>query len=280
MSRSCLITGATGALGSALSRAFAGEGYRLILCGRSSRKLAQLAAELPQGTDITPVAVDLAAPEAAEIIGRAADSAGGADVLINNAAIHGPIGPLVQSDFNEWALALTIDLIRPAALIRRLAPHMIARGWGRIINIAGGGASKARPSFSAYAAAKTALVRLSETLAEELGPLGLTVNSISPGIMKSALTDEILAEKDKAGPAETSAVEKLKAQGGAPPSAAAALCLFLCRAEAAGINGRMISAVWDDYLSWPEHQTELAQSDLYTLRRITARDKGFSWGDK
>ncbi|MDL2259365.1 SDR family oxidoreductase [Deltaproteobacteria bacterium OttesenSCG-928-K17] len=280
MSRTCLITGAGGALGAALAQAFAAEGYGLILCGRSLDKLKAASENLRGQARLEYAVCDLAAPESIEIIGAAADSLGGADIIINNAAVQGPIGPFAENDFCEWEKALTIDFIRPAALIQRLLPLMMKKGWGRIINIAGGGASQVRPFFSAYASAKTALVRFSETLAAELKPFGITVNSVSPGAMRSAMTEEINARADKAGPGEALAAQKLLADGGRPPENAAALCLFLCRPQADGISGKMISAVWDDYGNWPEHLPELDEGGLYTLRRLTARDKGYTWGDK
>ena len=73
---------------------------------------------------------------------------------------------------------------------------------------------------------------------------------------------------------------KQKETGGSPLGAGAELALFLASAASDGITGKLISAVWDDWEHWPEHMDELSSSDVYTLRRIAGRDRGFKWGDK
>src|SRR4029453_7422632 len=99
-------------------------------------------------------------------------------VLVNNAGIQGPIGPLESVDFTAWRAVFDVNVFAAARLCQLLIPAMKQKGWGKIVNLSGGGAAGSRPDFSAYAAAKTALVRLTETLADELKGTGIDVNSV------------------------------------------------------------------------------------------------------
>jgi len=194
--------------------------------------------------------------------------------------VHGPIGPVWENDFAAWNQALQVDLLAPVALCKGLIPLMNGTSGGSIINLSGGGATGPRPNFSAYATAKAGLVRFSETIAEELKASGIRVNCIAPGAMKTAMLGELLSKGDAAGERELSLASKVFEEGGASMDRVADLALFLAGDAGKGITGKLISAVWDDWEHWPEHLDELASSDIYTLRRIAGRDRGFDWGDK
>ena len=107
------------------------------------------------------------------------------------------------------------------------------------------------------------------------------MNCISPGAMQTAMLAEVL-EKGKAavGQREFSIASKVFQNGGASMESVANLALFLASDESNGITAKLISAVWDDWEHWPEHLDELNSTDIYTLRRIAGRDRGFMWGDK
>ena len=185
------------------------------------------------------------------------------DVLVNNAGEIGPIGPLVSADWNEWLKTLATDFILPARLCKMVLPGMIARKYGKIINISGGGATKGMPNFSAYASAKTALVRFTETLAAEVEQYHIDVNAVSPGPMYSAITEQIIAAGESAGVEQwAEAVETKKKNRG--PEEAARLVAFLASHESDGITGRLISAVHDP---WRSLRAGHLTRDQYTLRR-------------
>jgi 3-oxoacyl-[acyl-carrier protein] reductase len=203
------------------------------------------------------------------------------DVLVNNAAMQGPIGQLWDNDFTLWQQAIQLNLLTPVALCRSFVPWMKDAGGGAIINLSGGGATGPRANFSAYATAKAGLVRFSETLAEETKSIGIRVNCIAPGAMKTAMLGEVLEQGAKiAGDREFAIATKVFSEGGASMDKVADLALFLASDAGKGITGKLISAVWDDWARWPEHLEELSASDVYTLRRIAGRDRGLSWGDK
>jgi 3-oxoacyl-[acyl-carrier protein] reductase len=281
--RHVMITGAGGGLGRALARAFWRAGCDLSLIGKNGEALDRLKADLGSGPGkVLPVTADLRLRDAPKAIMSAVSREFTTlDVLINNAGIHGPVGRLETLDQQSWDEALQVDLLAPAALCRLAIPSLGKSGRGRIINISGGGAGGPRPNFTAYAAAKAGLVRFSETLAAELADTPITVNCLAPGTMKTKLLAEIaLLSREAVGQKELAEAEKALERTDDSMAAAVELCLFLASPASDGITGRLISAVWDDYQDWPKHLGELKNSDLYTLRRITGRDRGKNWGDK
>ncbi|HYW41803.1 MAG TPA: SDR family oxidoreductase, partial [Bryobacteraceae bacterium] len=200
------------------------------------------------------------------------------DVLVNNAAIVGPLGNFWETDAAEWKRALAVDLLAPLDLCRLAVPWMRDARAGSIINVSGGGATTPSPAFSAYGTAKAALVRFSETLAQEVAGDGIRVNCVAPGLMRTALVDEILAAgPERLGEKEFRRITSQVASSAVPPERAARLCVFLASSESAGINGKIISAVWDPWESLAAHADDLRDSDIYTLRRITPEDRGRNW---
>lgn len=283
-SKWALITGATQGLGASLARRFWENGYSLVLCGRNRAGLENVADSLEAREDQSAsiFVEDFADPDAPDRLFSAVSKLHPhVDVLINNAAVQGPIGPVWDNVWADWNAALQIDLVAPVALCRAFVPLMAENGGGSIINLSGGGATGPRANFSAYATAKAGLVRFSETLADEVRPLGIRVNCIAPGAMQTAMLAEVISTgADAAGEREFGLANKVFAEGGASMDRVADLALFLASDQSKGITGRLISAVWDRWEDWTRHLEELSKSDAYTLRRIAGRDRGFNWGDK
>ena len=285
--RCCLVTGATGTLGRALARRLRLDGAGLLLAGRSQARLDALAEEvrrdIPGDAALSTVAADLAEDDGVERV-IAAARAGGVGILINNAAIQGPIGPLTDCDWATWQQAIRVDLLVPVALCRALTASLAGAtggGRGKIINISGGGATGPRPRFTAYGTAKAALVRFTESFAAEAVLHRVDINAVAPGAMASALTREIAAAGGgRAGEREADAAETLLREGGDTPDKAAALCSWLASAASDGIGGRLLAALWDPWPTLDRHVAELAGSDIYTLRRITPADRGKSWEEE
>lgn len=280
--RTALLTGATGALGCAIAGAYGRAGARLLLSARDESRLQALARTLSTQyrCDVSTLPCDLSQPAH---VRRLADDAcqrfGGLDILVNAAAVIGPIGPVWETDWTEWTRTLEINLYAAAHLCQLCIPHMpLGSGRGKIVNLSGGGATSPRPQFSAYAAAKTALVRFSETLAEELADRAIDVNCVAPGILKSALTQAAYdAGPDRVGRREYEAAATVMSGQADGREHAADLCAFLASDASDGITGKLISAQWDPWPSLAEHRADLAGTDLYTLRRIVPRDRGLTW---
>jgi len=203
------------------------------------------------------------------------------DVLVNNAGIQGPIGKTWEAPPQTWNDAIAVDLVGPAMICRAAVPLMAKHGGGRIINLSGGGATGPRQNFSAYATAKAGLVRFSETLAEEVKPLGVAVNCVAPGPMGTDMLATVLkAGIEAAGEREIVAARKALEGGIETLTAAVDLIVFLASSGSQGVTGKLISALWDKWQDFPDHVGELGASDVYTLRRITGRERGIGWSDK
>ncbi len=193
---------------------------------------------------------------------------------MNNAGIQPPIGPLVENDPEAWMQAVAVNLFGPFHCTQAVLPGMIARKSGKIINLSGGGATAPRPNFSAYAASKAALVRLTETLAEEVRPFNIQVNAIAPGAVNTRMLEEVLRAGEAAGD-ELAAAQRRRVEGGTPPEMAAALVVFLASSASNGLTGKLISAAHDDWRDWDGGRiAELADTSWYTLRRLDPHTVG------
>jgi NAD(P)-dependent dehydrogenase (short-subunit alcohol dehydrogenase family) len=277
--RTVVITGASRGLGAQLAKDFFKQGTRLILIARNSAKLQTLTQNLQQQypsmtQHITTIACDLADPTQVSALAAQLRTYQRIDVLINNAAIQGLPGPCWESDWSDWQTVIQVNLLAPVALCRAIVPMMLNQGYGRVINIAGGGATNVRPNFSAYAVAKTGLVRFTENLASELNQPSILVNCVSPGVMNTDMLAEFLHfEQQQVGALEYQKIAAQAKTGDQTLSRASQLCLWLASAKADGITGKLISAVWDPWPQLDAHVTALQASDIYTLRRIMPQDR-------
>jgi len=268
-----LITGAGRGIGKAIAQAFARAGANLVLLARTHSEVERVA-EQTRSHGVTSLALrgDVSRRfDVERMVATAQEMFGRIDVLVNAAGIYGPIGTLVENDMAEWAKAIEINLLGSAFSMHAALPHMIARRKGVVINFSGGGAVSPFPRFSAYAASKAAVVRLTETVAQEVREFGIRVNAIAPGAVNTRLLDQVLAAGERAGKQFYDKAKEQKAQGGTPPETAAELAVFLASPTAEGVTGRLISAVWDDWKSLPQRTQELGGSALFTLRRIDGR---------
>lgn len=282
LNRTTLITGASRGLGAEIARHFWRNGSDLALVARSQERLEGLRQELlsedrpAQRLWVFPADLSDAAARS-NLLPAVRQRTGRLDVLVNNAAILGPIGPFWQNPTTEWETTFQTNLFAPAQLMREAIPWMAAQGGGSIINLSGGGATAPRPNFSAYASAKTALVRLSETVAAEALGLNVRVNCIAPGAMNTEMLEAVLNSTPQLVGSEFAKAVTQKQQGGADPATPAALCLYLASAAATAITGKLISAVWDPWRDLEARIPQLVGSDVYTLRRIVPADRGEDW---
>jgi 3-oxoacyl-[acyl-carrier protein] reductase len=280
--RQALVTGGTRGLGLEIARLFWSEGANLIVVARDARELDRLREALqPQaaaGQVLDVLSADLSSDSGLRSVLEQMARRGGVEVLVNNAAVQGPIGKLWECDWQAWETAVKLDLLVPVQLCRAAVPAMLRRKKGSIINLSGGGATGPRENFSAYASAKTALVRFTETLAAEVKSHGIRVNAVAPGAMNTSMMREtVSAGPERAGADYQRALETMQKDGAATARRAAELCLFLATDESAGITGRLLSAVWDPWQRLAEHIREIEGSDIYTLRRIVPKDRGQEW---
>jgi NAD(P)-dependent dehydrogenase (short-subunit alcohol dehydrogenase family) len=278
--RSAIITGGSQGFGLAIARAYLGAGARVAICGRDESTLATARAELEKLGDVIAERANVAdEQDVARLVDRALNTFQSIDILVNNAGIYGPLGGIDQIDWSDWVRTIEINLLGSVLLCRALLPHFKKRRRGKIIQLSGGGATNPLPRISAYAASKAAIVRFTETLAEEVREYGIEVNAIAPGPLNTRLLDEVLAAgPERVGTDFFERSAKQKESGGAGFDRGVELALFLASRASDGITGKLISAVWDPWAEFPEYRDDLQKSDVYTLRRIVPKDRGLPWG--
>jgi len=267
-----IVTGGSRGIGEAVAIALAREGARLVLAARTEPELHQATQRLQAlGAGAHGVSADVSKPRDAERIVQAAlRTFGQVDVLVNAAGVHGPIGPMWDVDASAWVHAIEVNLCGTFFCCQAVLPHMIERRQGKIINFSGGGAASPLPRFSAYGASKAAIVRLTETLAEEVKEYNIQVNAIAPGAVDTRLQDDVLAAGDRAG-AQLVRIQKLRAtgEGGVPQELPADLAAFLASPRSDGLTGKLIAAPYDAWQSWDAARiAKLMASPWLTLRRL------------
>jgi NAD(P)-dependent dehydrogenase (short-subunit alcohol dehydrogenase family) len=284
--RTALVTGASQGLGLAIARAYAEAGASVFMCARDGAMLergrAEVASLAGPGQTVLAHAADVSRPDDVERLVAATLSAfPRLHILVNNAGVYGPIGPVEEVDWDAWVQAISINLFGSILMCRATLPHFKAHRSGKIVQVSGGGATNPLPRISAYAASKAAIVRLMETLAEEVRSDGIDVNAIAPGALNTRLLDEVLAAgPERSGRSFHERALKQKEEGGTPLQKGADLAVFLGSSASDGITGKLLSAVWDPWDTLDRHRDDLARTDVYTLRRIVPADRGLSWGTR
>jgi NAD(P)-dependent dehydrogenase (short-subunit alcohol dehydrogenase family) len=278
-----LITGASQGLGKEIARACISEGANVMLCARNAEVLEATVRELSQisgaADRIHSMPADVRDPAAVQKLAEEADRRlENFTALVNNAGMWGPKGRIEDVAWEDWQYAVEVNLFGVVHVCRSVVPLFRRRGYGKIVNLSGGGATAPMPHLSAYAATKAAVVRFTETLAGEVRDAHIDVNALAPGALNTAMLDELLAAgPEKIGRDHYERALKQRASGGSSLTRAAACCVDLLSRQTDGITGRLISAVWDPWEKFDEFRDDLAKSDVYTLRRITPGDRGFDW---
>jgi len=262
-----LITGAGRGIGKRLAIGFAAAGARVGLLARSQPELdlAKLEIEHAGGSALRIRADVRDFEQMCAAADRMRAVFGGVQILIAAAAVQGPIAPLVEMKPKQFAETIEINVVGVMHACRAVLPHMLEHRSGKIIILSGGGAANPRPAFSAYAASKAAVVRLAETLAEEVRDFNVQVNCLAPGGSYTHMTDEIIHAGDRAGRKEIEDAEQVRITGGVSPEKQLALAMFLASERSNHISGKLIH-VNDD---WKKLERANMNPEAFTLRRVS-----------
>jgi NAD(P)-dependent dehydrogenase (short-subunit alcohol dehydrogenase family) len=270
-----LVSGGGRGLGRLVARTLAHAGASVGLLARSHHELAAAVAEIEQAGGIAAAAaVDVSdRTTLAAAVGWLREVLGPTDVLINNAGVQGPAGAMWDVSPKEWWSTFEINVGGAAALTGVVLPDMIASGRGRILNVTSHAGVYRWPLMSAYAASKAALVKLTETLAVETRPHGVTVLSVDPGLLPIGLGDP--ARGDGADPASPAGRvfgwvrDQLESGHGAEPEQSARLIVQLAAGRGDRLSGRHLT-VNDDLDALLDRIVQIEADDLHTLRLRTS----------
>ena len=263
-----LITGGGRGIGRQIALAYAAEGARLSLSARTASELdetAQLVAE-QFGAEVITIVADVSERQQVErMVARTLAHYGAIDVLVNNAGNIGPVGKAWDNDPDDWARTIAVHLMGVYYGCHAAIPSMLAQGKGRIVNMSGVGG----PNTTAYDAAKTAIVNLTENLALELADTPITVNAISPGSIHTRMWEETRDLSLAIGDMATyqRGVQVTSGQG-ASIERAAELAVFLGSDDCGTLSGRLIRAFADRFEEFPAQVDEIMESEAYLLRRV------------
>ncbi len=274
-----IITGGSVGIGKAIAAAFAREGSHLALTSRTEAELEASRQEIKglSSTRIEILPTDVSKEKQVKaLIDFTLKKFGAVDILVNGAGIYGPIGLITDIDVKHWIETININLYGTFLCMRAVLPTMMKKKKGKIINMSGGGASPL-PRFSAYGTSKAGVIRLTETIANEVKEYNIDINAIAPGAVNTRLLDQALAAGETAGKDFLSKAIKQKQEGGVPPEKVAELAVFLASPESDGLSGRLISLLWDNWKEIPQHLDNVMSSDIYTMRRIIPKDRGYDW---
>lgn len=182
-----IVTGSSKGIGKAIAALLAAEGARVTLCARGADRLAATAAELHRsGAEVVAVPADLATDDGVETVWRAHGAAfGAADVLINNVTGGASAPDVLSATDADWLASFTMNVLVHVRFVRRVLPGMLARGWGRVVNIASTAGRQPDGPVATYAPTKAALINLSKLLANAYSSRGMLTNCVCPGITRT-----------------------------------------------------------------------------------------------
>jgi len=263
-----IVTGSGRGIGKFIAKRFAAEGANVILISRTKSELDLTQKEIEKNNgNALSFQCDISKIEDVKnTIQLILNKFSKIDILVNNAGIITPISPIHKTNPTEWEENLKINLLGPYFFVHEVLPVMLKQNYGKILNLSGGGAFNNMANFSAYGASKAAIIRFTETIAEEVKNSNISINAIAPGAIKTKLTYDIFLN-DASGIQKEQA-KKVIENGGADIEKVCNLATFLATDESSGLSGKTISAQWDDIEYIKNNISEIMNSDKFTMNRI------------
>jgi NAD(P)-dependent dehydrogenase (short-subunit alcohol dehydrogenase family) len=241
--RVTIITGGAKGIGRHYARALAQEGARVVVADIADGTEVVEAIAAEHGAQAVLGAVVDVSDEASvkNLVARTVERFGQIDVLVNNAALFAPLRqtPCTEIDALLWDRVMAVNLRGPFLMVKHVAPHMIARGYGKIINIGSGTAYRGIPWMLHYVTSKGGILAFTRALARELGEHGIRVNTLSPGLV---LSDSLVAENPEHVETARPAVLQARAlKRDAYPEDLLGALVFLASGESDFVTGQTLA---------------------------------------
>ena len=238
------VTAGAAGIGRAIAETFADRGANVFICDINQTALSAIKSERP---DIGQVEADVSNKKQVDtLFDSVFDVLGGLDVLVNNAGIAGPTAPIEEISIEEWRRTIDINLNGQFYCLRRAIPYLKDSENGSIINLSSVAGRMGFPMRTPYAATKWAIVGLTKSLAKELGPFGIRVNCLQPGIVEGERIQQVIGARSKATGDSYKSVERemlsnVSLKRTVSGQDIAEMALFLCTPMGANVTGQALS---------------------------------------
>ena len=272
-----IITGGNRGIGKAIAERFAQEGCNLMLASRTKSELEKTAESIRKEF---PVFVSICQTdignenEVTAMVQQTITEFGNIDILVNNAAVIGPMGEISQIDGKEFFNTIKNNIGGTIFCTKAVIPYMKSQKQGSIINLSGGGGLGPLPYYDAYSASKAAIVRLTENFSLELKEYNINVTAISPGAINTKMfEDQLRVDKKSIGEKNWQDLQSRLSTGGDLIEKAPELALFIAIQNRKEFNGRVISAIWDNWDKISNQKGMIINTDVFQMRRIVPKDR-------
>lgn len=272
--KTAIITGASRGFGLILAEQFIKNGANILICARDKEALEKaklnLTKHLSTNQRLLIKITDVSKKgQIKSLIDYASSEFGKFDILVNNAGIHGPYGTIDEVDLDEWQDALNMNIMSMVYTTHYATKYFKNQNYGKIINLAGGGSNAPLPTVSSYAAAKSAITRLTENFAVELKKFNIFINAINPGTLSTDMNHGLIEKgKEKIDCLVYERLVSSVKKGGDCATRAAELAIYLASSESDHITGKLFNAVWDNWREFDKNN--IINSDIYNVRRVRA----------
>jgi NAD(P)-dependent dehydrogenase (short-subunit alcohol dehydrogenase family) len=247
MSRVAVVTGAASGMGLAIGRRLAAQGHRVALLDLNGDAAERAATDLRgTGAQAVAAAVDVADRGAVDdALERVRSELGAVEIIVTSAGLD-EFSPFTEISPAMWDRMIAVNLTGTFHCLQAAVPDMLAGGWGRIVTISSSSAQSGAPRMAHYVASKGGVIGLTKALAVELGPHGITVNTIPPGAIETPMTSRAEASGDL--PSIDVIAKMIPVRRTGTPDDIAAACAFLCSEDAGYITGQQINLNGGRYL--------------------------------
>jgi 3-oxoacyl-[acyl-carrier protein] reductase len=226
-----MVTGGASGIGEAIVRRLSAAGARVVIADIDGEMAADTAKDV--GNRAFAIAVDLTNPHSViSAVNHAIDIAGSIEIVVNNAGVAGKAAPIWEQTDEDWQRVMNLNVTGPFYLCRAVLPHMRARKYGRIVNIASIAGKEGNHNMVAYSASKAAIIGMTKSIAKEVATEGICINAVTPAVIKTKILEQLTPQQVEY------MVERIPMKRTGAPEEVAAVVHFLASRDCSFVTGQ------------------------------------------